>query len=119
MDGVSTNQSITGWVQAFGGGLPCPGVGVDVVSTDRLLAVSHLGFYGFVINFSLHLTVIPVGLLPVLLLASVFRTSDLLRPLPSAPHRYPGKNSLGHGNQIVAARVADNNTSCLFITFII
>ena len=49
-----------------------------------------------------HHTIFPIGLFPTHLLASVLRTSGLILPLPSAPHRYPGKEILGHGHQIVA-----------------
>ena len=47
------------------------------------------------------------------------RTSGLLRPLSSAPHRYPGMKIPGHGHQIVAVMGADNNTDWYFITFLL
>ena len=50
---------------------------------------------------------------------SGLRTSGLVLPLSSAPHRYPGKTILGHGHQIVAVMGADKQHVFSFIMFII
>ena len=91
MVGVSMNRSVIGCVPAFGGVLPRPKVGVVGVSTNWSVTgcVPALGIGIMPQNWHDRQT-------------SGLRTSGLVLPPWSAPHRYTGKTILGHGHQIVA-----------------